>query len=121
MKKLTWLIILSLSIVDVSIAEEPPANDCALVATEAYQVLDHVAWKRIISCEFEISMPDGSTVTGGHAMLVWQPWRGAKLHIYDRSGSMELDTASHEVEAIRIAIQRMMKPELKIISAHYWE
>jgi hypothetical protein len=114
--------ILGLVFATAILASEPPANDCALVATEAYSVLNHTTWKRVVSIQFEITPPDGSEkFTGGHVMLVWQPWPGAKLHIYDQTGSVQIDTVSRKVGDVAAAIQRVMKPELKILSAYYWE
>jgi hypothetical protein len=87
-------------------------NDCAIVATEAYARLnDSAAWCHIL--RFDIIFPDH---VSGHAVCVWQIELGGKVCVYDRNGTMALETSSRDPRDIVSAMQKVARPDVKLVT-----
>jgi hypothetical protein len=89
----------------------PPAtdkkNDCLIVATEAYARLKKTSYWAIIG-GFTVSQLD-NTLIGGHAAVFYQPTTGSNVWAYDRSGSLDLFTQSHDVSDILSAYNARLR------------
>lgn len=78
-------------------------QDCLIVATNALAKLKGSAhWARIagfmVTKKFE--------KVGSHAVVFFQPTETSNVFMYDKSGSLELDTQSHELETVIDALNK---------------
>jgi hypothetical protein len=72
-------------------------NDCLVVATEAYARLQKSAyWAKIAG----FTWFENANEVGGHAVVFYQPTANSNIWMYDKSGSYEIHTESHELDEI---------------------
>ena len=93
----------------------PPAEpqDCLIVATEAFARLKTTAyWARIAG--FTITK-NGEEVRG-HAVAFHQPNATSNVFMYDKSGSYDLDTRSHDLAAITKALNQLVRTGYRVQS-----
>jgi hypothetical protein len=94
-------------------------NDCALIATQAFsRVEENSAWSRVLMFAY-LNLETG--LTGGHAVMVWQINDKSAVLMYDRSGTIELPTHSHELLDVIAEINKLIAPTRIILKAHYAE
>ena len=90
-------------------ADAPPPSslsksDCLIVATEAYARLSKTAhWSRVSAFMW---VEDGKPV-GKHAVVFYQPSADSNIFMYDRNGSQDLRTQSHDLTAIISALNQI--------------
>lgn len=76
---------------------EPNQKDCLIVATEAHARLQKSAyWAKIAGFRWF----ENAKNVGGHAVVFYQPTADSNIWMYDKSGSYEIDTKSHELDEI---------------------
>ena len=80
-----------------TIATIPDERDCLLVATEAYaRMKDTAHWAKIAG----FTWFENAKKVGGHAVVFYQPTADSNIWMYDKSGSYETHTKSHELDEI---------------------
>ena len=80
-------------------------NDCLPFATEAFARLSKASvWAKIAG----FTVVQGRTVMGGHAVVLFQPTEGSHVWSYDRTGSLELPTTSHDLVELELALGKAM-------------
>ena len=85
--------------------QQQQPQDCLIVAVEAYARLRGTAtWAKIVSFDWS----EGGKIIGGHAVVCFQPTSASNLWMYDRGGSIELPTRSHELGDIQRAINAVV-------------
>lgn len=93
-------------------------NECAIVATTAYERLRATgAWVQILDVSIEFT---GGHVVG-HAMVVWQIRPGAHICIYDQTfidGTAEMKVRERSVAKIVLELQQHLIG-VKVVEAHF--
>jgi hypothetical protein len=86
-------------------------NDCLIVATEALARLSKTAaWAKIVG--FTVNK-DGEPITG-HALVIYQPTSSSNVWAYDRTGSADLHTRSHDLTDIAHGYNQLLKSNYRI-------
>jgi hypothetical protein len=86
-------------------AVESGQRDCLIVATEAHARLSKTAyWARIAG--FRINK--NSDVVGSHAVVFFQPTASSNVFMYDKTGSLDLGTQSHDSTELTAAVNRLL-------------
>jgi hypothetical protein len=81
-------------------------NDCGIVAAEAYSRLKSAAsWTRVMAFRAIWRKNGHQMQMINHVITAYQYTPDSHILIFDRSGTAELDTTSHEPKAIAEAIQ----------------
>jgi hypothetical protein len=94
-------------------------QDCLIVATEAQARLKNTAcWARIAG--FTVSK--SSNRIGGHAVVFYQPTLNSNVWMYDKSGSHEIPTQSHDLTIIVEALnQKFSSYDIQVSGAKWVE
>jgi hypothetical protein len=101
-----------------TIATTPNEKDCLLVATEAYaRMKDTAHWVEIAGFTW---IEDGKKI-GGHAVVFYQPTEKSNVWMYDRSGSLDLKTRSHDLNEIVAALNQRIRSNLRVESPRWLE
>ncbi len=100
-------------------ADDRLPNDCAVLATRAFENLKTAYWVKIFSFHIEIPDPNGAKTIVGHALVLWQPFPHSKVHAYDENGSLELSTHSNDLKDIMASLQEVLKYPL--VDGHFWD
>lgn len=80
-------------------------NDCLIVATEAFSRLKTTAsWARIASFHVTRNQEE----VGGHAVVFFQPTSSSNVFMYDRAGSQDLGTQSHDLTDLTGAFNKLL-------------
>jgi hypothetical protein len=88
----------------VILPRDPNPNDCLIIATEAFNRLQKTSnWARIAGLRF---IAEGKIAR--HAVVFFQPTPDSKIWMYDASGSIDLDTQSHDLEQITPALKSLV-------------
>jgi len=83
-------------------------NDCLIIATDAYaRVKSSTYWARIAGF---------NTQMGGHAVLLFQPTEGSAVWLYDAAGSRNLEVRSHDLNDLKMGIERWTKAPISGLS-----
>jgi hypothetical protein len=102
-----------------AIAATPDEKDCLLVATEAYARMQKTAdWSKIAGF---IWLQNNKKI-GGHAVVFYQPTQNSNVWMYDKSGSYEIHTKSHDLNVIIAVLnQTLCTVNIKIESPRWLE
>ena len=100
-----------------AVAATPDEKDCLLVATEAYARMQKTAdWAKIAGFNW---LQNKKTI-GGHAVVFYQPTQNSNVWMYDKSGSYEIHTKSHDLnEIIAVLNQTLRTVNIKIESPRW--
>ena len=100
-----------------AVAATPDEKDCLLVATEAYARMQKTAdWAKIAGFTW---LRNKKTI-GGHAVVFYQPTQNSNVWMYDKSGSYEIHTKSHDLnEIIAVLNQTLRTVNIKIESPRW--
>jgi hypothetical protein len=91
-------------------------KDCLIVATEAIERLRKTScWARIAG--FDV-FKDGRRISG-HAVVLFQPVSGANTWMYDKAGSRNLYTSSHDLSELTVAMNRVVGAGYRIQDARW--
>jgi hypothetical protein len=91
-------------------AETDEKNDCAIVATEAYNRLrTQGVWAEVVG--MKVDCPDGKSY--GHAVCFYQPSANATIWAYDSAGTTELEVRSADLRVLEWAFNQALKPGYK--------
>lgn len=81
------------------------SNDCLIIATEAISRLRTTAyWARIAS--FHVTK--NRNEVGGHAVVFFQPTESSNVFMYDKAGSQDLGTKSHDLTDLTSAFSKLL-------------
>ena len=102
-----------------TVAATPDEKDCLLVATEAYARMQKTAdWSKIAGFVWL----QNKKKIGGHAVVFYQPTQNSNVWMYDKSGSYEIHTKSHDLnEIIAVLNQTLRTVNIKIESPRWLE
>jgi hypothetical protein len=90
--------------------ETDEKNDCAIVATEAYNRLRAQGiWAEVVG--MRLDCPDGRTF--GHAVCFYQPSANANIWAYDAAGTTELEVRSADLRVLEWAFNQALKKGYK--------
>ena len=93
-------------------------NDCLVVATEAYARLKKSShWAEIAG----FTWIEDEKKIGGHAVVFYQPTEKTNVFMYDRSGSYDLQTRSHDLGEIIAALNQLTRDNLRVESPRWLE
>jgi hypothetical protein len=94
------------TVAEPSVLPTPSSGqDCLIIATDALSRLkDHAYWARIAG--FQVFKK--SEKVGGHAVVFFQPTETSNIYMYDKSGSLELPTSSHDLEVVIWALNEVV-------------
>jgi hypothetical protein len=97
-----------------AVAATSDEKDCLLVATEAYARMQKTAdWAKIAGF---IWLQNNKKI-GGHAVVFYQPTQNSNVWMYDKSGSYEIHTKSHDLnEIVAVLNQTLRTVNIKIES-----
>jgi hypothetical protein len=96
----------------------PDQNDCLPFAIEALARLKKSShWAEIAGFTW---IEDGKTI-GGHAVVFYQPTEKTNVFMYDRSGSYDLQTRSHDLGEIIVALNQLTRDTLRVESPRWLE
>ena len=100
-----------------AVAATPDEKDCLLVATEAYARMQKTAdWAKIAG----FTWLQNKKEIGGHAVVFYQPTQNSNVWMYDKSGSYEIHTKSHDLnEIIAVLNQTLRTVNIKIESPRW--
>jgi hypothetical protein len=100
-----------------AVAATPDEKDCLLVATEAYARMQKTAdWAKIAG----FTLLQNKKEIGGHAVVFYQPTQNSNVWMYDKSGSYEIHTKSHDLnEIIAVLNQTLRTVNIKIESPRW--
>jgi hypothetical protein len=94
-------------------------EDCTIISTEAFVRLKPIAyWCKILSLHMKST---DASFTGGHTVVVWKITPVSHVLVYDREGTVQVDTISETAEDIKAAIQKLLKETITITEAHFVE
>jgi hypothetical protein len=92
-------------------AVESEQQDCLIIATEALARLSKSAyWARIAG--FRINK--NSDVVGSHAVVFFQPTASSNVFMYDKTGSLDLGTQSHDSTELTAAVNRLLSRDYRV-------
>jgi hypothetical protein len=102
-----------------SVVPTPDQKDCLLVATEAFARLKTTAsWARIAG----FIWTENTKEIGGHAVVFFQPTTDTNVFMYDKTGSYDLHTKSHDLSEIAAALNQLLRvSEIRVKSARWME
>jgi hypothetical protein len=104
-----------------SVASKPAPtdqNDCLPFALEALARLKKSShWAEIAGFTW---IEDGTEI-GGHAVVFYQPTEKTNVFMYDRSGSYDLQTRSHDLAEIIAALNQLTRDNLRVESPRWLE
>ena len=93
-------------------------NDCLPFAIEALARLKKSShWAEIAGFTW---IEDGKKI-GGHAVVFYQPTEKTNVFMYDRSGSYDLQTRSHDLAEIIAALNQLTRDNLRVESPRWLE
>lgn len=93
-------------------------NDCLPFALEALARLKKSShWAEIAGFTW---IEDGKKI-GGHAVVFYQPTEKSNIWMYDRSGSLDLQTRSHDPNEIVAALNQRIRSNLRVESPRWLE
>jgi len=93
-------------------------NDCLPFALEALARLKKSShWAEIAGFTW---IEDGKKI-GGHAVVFYQPTEKSNVWMYDRSGSLDLKTRSHDLNEIVAALNQRIRSNLIVESPRWLE
>ena len=93
-------------------------KDCLIVATEAFARLEKSAyWAQIAG----FTWFENNKKLGGHAVVFYQPTQNMNVWMYDRGGSLDLQTRSHDLNEIITALNRQTRKNLRVESPKWLE
>ena len=88
------------------------------MATETFARLEKSAyWAQIAG----FTWFENNTKLGGHAVVFYQPTQNSNVWMYDRSGSLDLQTKSHDLFEIIAALNRLTRKNLRVESPKWLE
>ena len=102
-----------------AIVPTPSENDCLPFATEAYARLKTTAyWAKMAG----FMWTENTKEIGGHAVVFFQPTTDTNVFMYDKTGSYDLHTKSHDLNEIAAALNQLLRvSEIRIKSARWME
>jgi hypothetical protein len=93
-------------------------NDCLPFALEALKRLKKSShWAEIAGFTW---IENGKRI-GGHAVVFYQPTEKTNVFMYDRSGSFDLQTRSHDLGEIIDALNQLTRDNLRVESPRWLE
>lgn len=100
-------------------------NDCGIIAAEAYSRLsDTGCWTRVIffravvgPCSPHVAKRPTLQIVA-HAITAFQYNEGSNILLFDRGGTCELQTKSHELKDIIPALEKFMG-DIVVLEAHF--
>jgi hypothetical protein len=91
-------------------------QDCLIVATEAFARLSKSAyWAKIAG--FMIN--NNGKQMYGHAVVFFQPTEGSNVWMYDKSGSYDLSTRSHDLIELTRALNQSLKSSYAVSDSEW--
>ena len=106
---------------DPSFVPKPASdqNDCVIVATEALARLKKTAsWAKMAG----FMWTENTTEIDGHVVVFFQPTQSTNVFMYDKSGSYDLHTKSHDLNEIAVALNQLLRDsEIRVESPRWLE
>jgi hypothetical protein len=100
-----------------AVVPTPDQKDCLLVATEAYARLQKTAyWAKIAG----FTWLENTKAIGGHAVVFYQPTQDTNVFMYDKSGSYEIHTRSHDLREITDTLNQSLRAGAIKIESPKW-